>query len=192
MHFAVQPFGSLQGVTYRCADPASVKAGNTHVEGVCIVTQEERTAQIEQWADMVYRLALARSGNTQDAEDIFQEVFERFFRSESKLTDDEHRKAWLISCTINRCKSLHTSAWRKHIVPLETAAKIGIPDDDREVYAAVLSLPDKYRTVIHLHYYEDLSVADIARALQVAEGTVKSQLSRARNLLREELRDIEL
>ena len=77
-------------------------------------------------------------------------------------------------------------------MPLETAAEIGVEDDYREVYSAVLSLPAKYRAVIHLHYFEGLSVAEIAAALQLAEGTVKSQLSRGRALLRDLLEEVEL
>ena len=65
-------------------------------------------------------------------------------------------------------------------------------DDYREVYSAVLSLPAKYRSVIHLHYFEGLSVAEMADTLQVAEGTVKSQLSRGRALLRDMLKEVEL
>ena len=65
-------------------------------------------------------------------------------------------------------------------------------DDYREVYAAVLSLPAKYRAVIHLHYFEDLSVAEMAETLELPEGTVKSQLSRGRALLRDMLKEAEL
>ena len=146
--------------------------------------QDHRTKAVEQWGDMVWRLALARTANVQDAEDVFQEVFLRFFRSEQKLNTDEHRKAWLIRCTVNRSKSLFSSPWRKKTVPLETAAEIGVEDEYSEVYSAVLSLPVKYRTVIHLHYYEDLSIAEIAQTLHSTAGTVKSQLSRGRAMLR--------
>ena len=145
--------------------------------------QDHRAKAVEQWGDMVWRLALARTANVQDAEDVFQEVFLRFFRNEQKFETDERRKAWLIRCTVNRSKSLFASPWQKRTVPLETAAEIGVEDEYSEVYSAVLSLPAKYRTVIHLHYYEDLSVAEIAQTLHMAEGTVKSQLSRGRALL---------
>lgn len=145
---------------------------------------DERTAMVERWGDMVWRLALARTANRQDAEDVFQEVFLRFFRSEQKLTDDTHRKAWLIRCTVNRCNSLLASPWRKKTVPLELAEQVGVEDEHREVYAAVLSLPPKYRAPIHLFYAEGMTVAEIAAALSLSEGTVKSQLSRGRELLR--------
>ena len=155
-------------------------------------TQEQRTREVERWGDMVYRLALARTASVSDAEDVFQEVFLRYFRHEEKFRSDEHRKAWLIRCTVNRAKSLTASPWRRRTVPLETAEEVGVEDDYREVYSAVLSLPGKYRAVIHLHYFEGLSVAEMARMLQVPEGTVKSQLSRGRALLRDMLEEVEL
>lgn len=156
------------------------------------LTQQQRTQVVERWGDMVYRLALARTANVPDAEDVFQEVFLRYFRHEDRFANDEHRKAWLIRCTVNRCNSLLSSPWRKRIVPLETAEEVGVEDDYREIYAAVLSLPAKYRSVIHLHYFEGLSVAEMAQTLNVPEGTVKSQLSRGRALLREILQEVEL
>ena len=156
------------------------------------LTQEQRTREVERWGDMVYRLALARTASVPDAEDVFQEVFLRYFRHEERFQSDEHRKAWLIRCTVNRAKSLTASPWKKRTVPLETAEEVGVEDDYREVYSAVLSLPGKYRAVIHLHYFEGLSVMEIAQTLHVAEGTVKSQLSRGRALLREMLEEVEL
>ena len=156
------------------------------------LTEEQRTRAVRPWGDMVYRLALARTASVPDAEDVFQEVFLRYFRHEEKFQSDEHRKAWLIRCTVNRAKSMTASPWRKRIVPLETAEEVGVEDDYREVYSAVLSLPGKYRAVIHLHYFEGLSVAEIAQMLQVPEGTVKSQLSRGRTLLRDMLKEVEL
>ncbi len=153
------------------------------------MTQEERTQAVERWGDMVWRLALARTANVPDAEDVFQEVFLRFFRHEDELKSDEHRKAWLIRCTVNRANSLFSSPWRKRALPLEVAAQVGVEDEYREVYSAVLSLPARYRAVIHLHYFEGLSVAEIAGTLDLPEGTVKSQLSRGRAFLRDLLNE---
>lgn len=149
----------------------------------------DRTAAVERWGDMVWRLALVRTANVSDAEDVFQEVFLRYFRHEDRFDSDEHRKAWLIRCTVNRAKSLHASPWRRRTVPLETAAQIGVEDEYREVYSAVLALPAKYRAVIHLFYFEGLTTAEIAGHLGIAEGTVRSQLSRGRALLREALKE---
>ena len=156
------------------------------------MTQEQRTQVVERWGDMVYRLALARTASVPDAEDVFQEVFLRYFRHEERFHNYEYRKAWLIRCTVNRCKSLLASPWRRRIVPLETAEEVGVEDDYREVYSAVLTLPRKYRAVIHLHYFEGLSVAEMAQTLDMPEGTIKSQLSRGRALLRDMLKEVEL
>ena len=156
------------------------------------MTQEQRTQVVERWGDMVYRLALARTASVPDAEDVFQEVFLRYFRHEERFHNDEYRKAWLIRCTVNRCKSLLASPCRRRIVPLETAEEVGVEDDYREVYSAVLTLPRKYRAVIHLHYFEGLSVAEMAQTLDMPEGTIKSQLSRGRALLRDMLKEVEL
>ena len=149
----------------------------------------DRTAAVERWGDMVWRLALARTANVHDAQDVFQEVFLRYFRHEDRLPSDEHRKAWLIRCTVNRARSLLASPWRRRTVPLDTAAQIGVADEYREVYSAVLALPEKYRAAIHLYYFEGLTTAEIARYLGVAQGTVRSQLSRGRALLREALKE---
>ena len=156
------------------------------------MTQEQRASEVRRWGDMVWRLALARTASVPDAEDVFQDVFLQYFRHEDKFHTDEYRKAWLLRCTINRCKTLMSSPWRRRTVPLDAAAEVGVEDDYREVYNAVLSLPAKYRTVIHLHYFEGLSVAEMAAALHSTEGTVKSQLSRGRALLRDRLEEVEL
>ena len=153
---------------------------------------DKREDAVARFGDMVWRLALARMASVPDAEDVFQEVFLRYFRHENDFESDEHRRAWLIRCTINRTKSALTAPWRRRGLPLEIAADLGVREENREVYAAVLALPPKYRTVVHLHYYEGFSVAEIAAHLGCAEGTVKAQLHRARAKLKEALRDVEL
>ena len=145
---------------------------------------DERTAraQIDRWGDMVWRLALARTRHVQDSEDVFQEVFCRFFRHQEELESDEHRKAWLIRCTLNCTNTLLSAPWRKNL-PLEEAVLQAIEPEDRVVYRAVLALSPKYRTAIHLHCVEGYSVAEIAALTGAKEGTVKSWLSRGREKL---------
>ena len=144
---------------------------------------------VERYGDMVWRLALARTGRRQDAEDVFQEVFLRCVKNADRLENGEHARAWLIRCTINCSKSLFTSAWRRNTVPLEEDLLAPMEEEQREVYAAVLALPQLYRTAIHLHYYEGLSVAEIAALTGSREGTVKSWLHRGRTLLKGALED---
>lgn len=137
--------------------------------------------------DMVYRLALSQTRNITSAEDVTQEVFLRFVENRHKLQSSEHIKAWLIRVTINCSKSVFMSSWFKKTVPLSEELTFDTPEKS-EVYYAVQSLPSKYRTVIHLFYYEDMSVREIADCLSMKESTVKSHLFRGRELLRGELK----
>ena len=130
---------------------------------------------LDTYGRMVYRLAYARTKNRYDADDVMQEVFLRYIRSGKEFADEEHRRAWLIRATINCSKTL--------LDTLTTEL-----EEKSEVYYAVMDLPVKYRTVIHLYYYEDLSVSQISGLLKTKETTVKSQLHRARSLLKETLK----
>lgn len=159
------------------------------------MTGEDSNRQMEEivreHADMVYRLALVHMKKTQDAEDIFQEVFVRLVKNLDKLKSDEHIKAWLIRVTINCCKSQFGRAFRQHETPIEQEllqerieAEEIESDSDNIVYELVQKLPDKYRTVIHLFYFEELSVKEISGVLKKQESTIKSQLSRGREKLK--------
>lgn len=142
---------------------------------------------LAKYSNMVYRLALSRTKNISDAEDILQEVFLRFINNRIEFENEEHRKAWLIRVTVNCSNKLLKSAWFRRTVPLEEELKFESKEKS-DIYYAVLELPLKYRTVIHLFYYEDLSIAQISRILAVKESTIKSQLSRARQLLKVKLK----
>ena len=137
---------------------------------------------------MVWRLALARTADLHDAEDVFQEVFLRFFRHEDKFSTDGHRKAWLIRCTINRAKSLLASPWRMRTLPLEDVYSYQ-DSVESAVDEALAHLPGKYRAVIHLFYYEGYQTEEIARILGRSPSTVRAQLTRARQKLRTLLKE---
>lgn len=141
------------------------------------------------YGDMVYRLALVRTRSVQDAEDVLQEVFLRCLKRRPYFETEEHQKAWFLTVTINCSKSLLGSAFRRHTVSEEAAAGMGTEDSYRDdtVLRAVLSLPEKYRTAVHLFYYESYSVREIAALLHQNESTVKTWLHRARAELRESL-----
>ncbi|BFK86390.1 sigma-70 family RNA polymerase sigma factor [Pseudoflavonifractor gallinarum] len=152
--------------------------------------REEAGQVVERYGSMVYRLAYARTGRRDDAEDVTQEVFLRLVRSAPDFRDEEHRKAWLLRVTVNCAGDLFRAPWRRHSRPLDEAD--GLPAPEREesgVLDAVLSLPERYRAVVHLFYYEELSVAEIAAILGRSQGAVRTRLSRARALLRELLEE---
>jgi RNA polymerase sigma-70 factor (ECF subfamily) len=141
------------------------------------------------YGDMIYRLALVRTRSVADAEDVVQEVFLRCLKSQPDFLSEEHQKAWLIKVALNCSKSLLGSAFRRHSVPEEAAGQLASEDEgtDSTVYDAVMRLPEKYRTAIHLYYYEDYAVKEIAQVMRTTESTVKSWLHRARGMLKEEL-----
>lgn len=141
---------------------------------------------IEKYSNMIYRLAIARTKNKEDAEDVFQEVFLKLSKKLPNFENETHEKAWLIRVTINLTNNLFQSAHFRKTVPLEENLKF----EDKEmsnVYFQVLSLPNKYRTMIHLFYYEGFSVKEIANILHTNENTVKTRLSRAREQLKSKL-----
>lgn len=142
---------------------------------------------LDRYSAMVYRLAFARTKSRFDADDILQEVFLRYIRFKPDCRDEEHCKAWLIRTTVNCSKTLLTSAWFRKTAPLNDTLYSEM-EEHSEVYYAVLSLPAKYRTVIHLFYYEEYAVAEIADLLKCKQSTVKSQLHRARIMLRAKLK----
>ena len=144
-------------------------------------------ALFKQYADTVYRLAFLRTKSGTDADDIVQEVFLRAMRAKPVWNSPEHQKAWFIKVTINCTKSLLTSAWRRNTVP-ENENLLTEMQTTTEVYPYVLALPMKYRTVVHLYYYEGYQVSEIAKITGTAENTVKSHLFRARDMLREQLK----
>lgn len=161
------------------------------------MTKEEQItteAAIDRYADMVYRLALSQMKTRTDADDLFQEVFVRLVSHIGELQSWEHVKAWLIRVTINCAKKHFDLYWNKNVDYLEDETKLRgeeayEPPEEHPVRGAVLKLPPKYRTAVHLFYYEELSVAEIAAFTGQKEGTVKSQLHRAREMLKELLED---
>ncbi len=142
------------------------------------------------YGDMVYRLAFARTRNAADAEDIVGEVFLRYLRKGERVCPEEHERALLIRITVNCSNTLLGTAWRRHTVALsESEATATLPQND--TLEAVLKLPMKYRTAIHLHYYEGYSVEEIAALLKTKPATVKSWLHRGREKLRGLLEGVE-
>lgn len=141
------------------------------------------------YGDMIYRLALVRTRSAADAEDVVQEVFLRCLKSSPVFENAEHQKAWLLKVTLNCSRSILGSAFRRHSVPQDAAGELSVDaeESDSTVYDAVMRLPEKYRTAIHLYYYESYSVKEIATLMRTTESTVKSWLHRARGMLKDAL-----
>lgn len=153
--------------------------------------KQEATRLVEKYGDTVLRLAYAKTGNRYDAEDVTQEVFLRLLRKgPDGFDNDDHAKHWLLRVTLQRSNDLFRARTRRRELPLEAAAETSAPEHEGlgETLAAVMTLPQELRIPIHLYYYEDLSIAQVAQVMEKSEGAVKTRLSRARGKLRELLR----
>ena len=148
---------------------------------------EETNRAIDRYGDMIRRICMIHLKNYADTEDIFQTVFLKYVLSSVVFESEEHEKAWLIRVTVNACRDLLKSFFRSRTVPLQEALAVeqDIPDDDREILEAVLTLPPKYKDVVYLYYYEEYSAKEISRILKKNVNTVYTLLSRARGLLQE-------
>lgn len=141
------------------------------------------------YADRVFRAAYSVCRNQADADDVVQDTFIKYCSREWDFATLEHLKAWLLRVAINRAKDLQRQFWRKNAVSYENyeiALEFQEPQD-REVFEAVMALPSKCRITIHLYYYEEYSIAEIASMLHYSQSAVKSQLSRGRSLLKSQL-----
>ncbi len=143
---------------------------------------------IRYYSDMVYRLAFARTGTKYDADDVFQEVFLRYVKKKRSFKDEEHRKAWLIRVTINCSNNFWNSS--KNTRTQELNDEIVFENTDIiNLYSELQKLPPKYREVIHLFYYENMSLEEISLALKRKNSTVRTQLTRARALLKKFMKE---
>ncbi|MCD8109602.1 MAG: sigma-70 family RNA polymerase sigma factor [Clostridiales bacterium] len=151
------------------------------------------TACYHKYKNTIYKLAYTYCRNTAQAEDVFQEVLYKYMIHQPRFQDEDHEKAWFVRTTINTCKDILKSKWMRTTVPLEewdTSEKKNFDEDSEgERYAdlrdAVLSLPDLYRLPIHLYYYEEYSVREIAQILHRKESAVQTQLQRGREKIRQ-------
>lgn len=153
---------------------------------------------VEKYSEMVFKIAFSYFGNQEDAEDLMQDVFLKLLRTDQLSETDEQKKAWLIRVTVNRCHSVFRSPFRKRKTWLadyewNSFADASSVEEDitrrYSVYSALMSLPDKYRIAVHLYYYEDLPIREIAQLMQVKETTIQTRLARARAKLKDVLKE---
>lgn len=152
-------------------------------------TEQEVNRVVEQYADTVRRLCMVRLKNRADAEDVFQTVFLKFALRNEPFESPAHEKAWLIKVTLNACRDLLRSFFRTRTVSLDELVDepAALSPETHEALEAVLSLPQKYRDAVYLHYYEGYTAPEIASIVGKNVNTIYTRLGRARSLLREKL-----
>ncbi|MGN0666825.1 MAG: sigma-70 family RNA polymerase sigma factor [Huintestinicola sp.] len=149
---------------------------------------------LDTYSVMIIRLCYTYVKSMDDAEDMAQETFAELVKRKPVFENENHEKAWLLRTAINKCKNYLKSGWVRRTVPLDD--DLSAEDDGinacidgtaQAVMDAVMKLPEKYRTVIHLFYYSGMSINDIARVRRVSPATVGTQLARGRALLKKSL-----
>lgn len=146
---------------------------------------------IECYQGSLYAAAFSVCRNQMDAEDVVQETFVQYYTSKKEFEDRMHIRAWLLRVVINKAKNVNRTFWRRNKRSLEEYMET-LPFEDsesRDLFEEVMKLPEKYRIVIHLFYYEDYSVREIAGILKLSESNVKTRLSRGREMLRNVLKE---
>ncbi len=149
-------------------------------------------AMIEKYSDMVYRMAYSMVKNPYDAEDIHQDVFVKYIGKKPVFESEEHAKAWFLRVTINLAKNFWKTAWKQRVVSLldsDWEEREAPAQEEDTLIEVVKRLPQKYRTVIHLFYYEELSVEEMAGLLKEKPSTIRTWLTRARRKLKEWLKE---
>lgn len=150
-------------------------------------TGDSISKAIEKHANMVRRICFLYLRNRADVEDVFQEVFLKFFLNYDSFVNEEHQRAWLCQVTFNKCKDLCKSFWRRKVVSIE---EMEIPYESPEqvgLMKAVLGLPSDQKEVIYLHYYESRTIPEIAAVMEKNPNTVYSVLRRAKAALKKKV-----
>lgn len=155
------------------------------------MTDEEFISAVKRNSQRLFLIALSFTKNTYSSEDLLQNVFLKLWQYSKLFKNTDHMDKWLTAVCVNECRNFIKSPFRKHYADLNeiTEAKKFDSTEYYDIFNAVMSLPEKERTVIHLFYYEDLPVREIARLLKQSESSVKTRLYRARKKLKEKLGD---
>lgn len=151
-----------------------------------MMTKWDINVIVEEYADTITRICYSYGKNYDDTQDIMQNVFLKLMRANPEFDSKEHEKAWIIRVTINECKDFLKNIFRRH-TSLEEAQEIPIEEKEDLSYIreAVLKLPDKYKSVIYLFYYEGCTAVEIAGILHKKENTVYTWMNRARQMLKD-------
>ena len=155
-------------------------------------SEQDIAAAVNRYGDTVMRICMVYLKNTADTEDIFQEVFLKYAQSDKAFENEEHKKAWIIKVAINACKDMIKSFFRSKTTELDDFfPRKNVSDETIDVLTAVLSLPQKYKTVVYLHFYEGYTAPQIGQILGKNINSVYTLITRAKKLLKERLEDYE-
>ena len=142
---------------------------------------------VDKYLDDVYRTVLSCCKNKENAEDAVQNAFLKLLKAkDTEFTDEEHIKRWLIRVALNECKNVWKSFWQKNKISFDDLDTEPVYRDEthEELFHILSKLPQNYRAVIHLYYYEGYSVREITEILGISESNVQIRLKRARDKIK--------
>lgn len=146
------------------------------------------TDSFHQYSDMVYRIALNSVRSISAAEDITQEVFLKLIEKHLTFESMQHEKAWLIRVTMNYCKNYLKSGWFRKVTELTEdipyISGVEYTLEQKELYNQLMKLKELERTIVYLYYYEEYTLAEIAKILEMNSNTVATKLRRAKEKLK--------
>ena len=152
--------------------------------------EQRATELVDQYADTILRIGYTWLGDMDDAKDICQVVLISLLEETRIFPDSGQERAWVVRVTINRCKNWKKSAWLRHRAPLEEGLYLSVEDPEPEgdsLLHHLKQLPDKYRQVLYLRYYEQYEVKEIAALLGRSPALVSTHLARAKARLKAQL-----
>ena len=155
------------------------------------MTDQQFVPLAQRYIDTIFRIAYSYLRSQADADDVTQDVLIQLYKTETAFESDDHLKHWLIRVTVNRCKNIFRSPWRKveDIADYENSLTFDTPEH-RELFDAVMALDKRYRLLVLLYYYEGYSQKEIAGLLSLPEETVRTRLFRARGKLKATLTEV--
>ena len=147
---------------------------------------------VEKYAKMIYRIAYIYLKSKVDAEDIVQDVLLKFMMNKKPFKDENHLKNWIIKVTVHLCINLSKSAWKKKTISLYDDSLVLQTEEQYKIFYDLDCLDEKYKMVVQLFYFEDLSTEEISKIMGISEANVRTRLNRARNKLKQDLKKGEI
>ncbi|MEA4986580.1 MAG: sigma-70 family RNA polymerase sigma factor [Anaerovorax sp.] len=147
---------------------------------------------IDKYKNNLFVIAFNVCKSNQDAEDVVQDTFIQYISQKKDFETEQHIRAWLIRVAINKAKNKNMTFFRRNTLPLEDYIETLTFEstESSELFETVMKLPEKYRVIIHLFYYEDYSIKEISDILKISESNIKVRLSRGRLLLKNTLKEV--
>ena len=156
-----------------------------------ILSEQEFNKKYELYSQELRNISYGYTKSRDDSLDIIQNVFTKLVNNKKQFNNLKEEKYWLIRVTINECKDFLRKKSKQPMVNAELVNSFSKIDSEKEklhyIAAVVKTLSEKYKVVIILFYWDELSIKDIAKVLKVSEDAVRKRLERARKLIKIEM-----